>query len=321
MLIVAALGGNALIRRGESLGLDEQLRNVAAAAASLAALVREHTVVITHGNGPQVGLLALQAESFSEVPPYPLDVLDAESEGMIGYLLGQALGNALPSRSVATLLTQVVVDAHDPAFANPTKPIGPQYSAEDARERATTRGWTVAPDGPDGWWRRVVGSPAPLAIVELPAIRALMDAGFVVIAVGGGGVPVTRSADGTHHGVEAVIDKDAAAALLAERIGADRLLLLTDVPAVELSFGTPHARPVGVVDTDTLGSHEFAPGSMGPKVDAARRFVDATGQVAVIGSIEAAAALANGEAGTVVVPSVHAAGAHNPDAAQRVSTE
>jgi len=320
MMIVAALGGNALIRRGESQGLDEQQRNVAVAASSLAALVREHTVVVTHGNGPQVGLLALQAESFSDVPPYPLDVLDAESEGMIGYLLGQALGNALPSRSVATLLTQVVVDVDDPAFAHPTKPIGPRYSADDARERAQARGWTVAPDGPDGWWRRVVGSPAPLDIVELHAIRALIDSGFVVIAVGGGGVPVTRSTDGTHHGVEAVIDKDAAAALLAVRIGADRLLLLTDVPAVELDFGTPHARAIGVVDTDTLASHNFAPGSMGPKVDAARRFVDATGQVAVIGSIEDAVALAHGDAGTIVVPSVHAAGAGNPDTGQRIST-
>src|SRR5215207_1765841 len=230
MRVVAALGGNALLRRGQPLDAATQRRNIGVAAAALAAVARAHELIVTHGNGPQVGLLALQAEAYQEGGAYPLDVLGAESEGMIGYLLQQGLRNALPSRDVATLLTQVVVDAREPAFASPTKPIGPVYEAAEAAAVAAARGWAVRPDG--ARWRRVVASPEPAAIVELETIRLLVDAGVLVICAGGGGVPVIAAGDGTLSGVEAVVDKDLAAALLAIELDADALLLLTDVPAV-----------------------------------------------------------------------------------------
>jgi len=297
MRVVVALGGNALLRRGEAPEPAAQRRNVDRAAASIAELARAHEVVLTHGNGPQVGLLALQAEAYTQVPAYPLDVLGAESEGMIGYLLEQGLRNELPGREVATLLTQVVVDPGDPAFAAPTKPIGAVYPEAHAKRLAAERGWTVAPDG-DGF-RRVVASPEPLEIVELDTIRVLLDGGVLPICVGGGGIPVSRN--GTLAGVEAVIDKDKAAGLLAERLGADALLLLTDVEAVELGWGTPDARPLGTVTVDELREHAFAPGSMAPKVAAACRFVEATGGKAAIGALDRAAEILAGSSGTTVV--------------------
>lgn len=300
MRVVVALGGNALLRRGEAPESAAQRRNVDSAAASIAELAREHEVVLTHGNGPQVGLLALQSEAYTQVPAYPLDVLGAESEGMIGYLLEQGLRNELPGREVATLLTQVVVDPGDPAFAAPTKPIGSVYPEADARRLAAERGWAVAPDG-DGF-RRVVASPEPLEIVELDAIRVLLDGGVLPICVGGGGIPVSRN--GRLAGVEAVIDKDKAAGLLAERLGADALLLLTDVEAVELGWGTPGARPLGTVTVDALREHAFAPGSMAPKVAAACRFVEATGGKAAIGALDRAAEILAGGSGTTVVAGV-----------------
>ena len=295
-LVVAALGGNALLRRGEPLSADVQRRNVAGAVGAIAQLAGECSLVVTHGNGPQVGLLALQAASGPDAP-YPLDVLGAETEGMIGYLLEQGLRNVLPDRSVATLLTQVVVDADDPAFRLPTKPIGPVYSEADARRLAASRGWSIAPDG--AAFRRLVPSPEPRHIVELSTIRLLLDAGVIVICAGGGGIPVVASATGLH-GVEAVIDKDLAAELLARRLGADVLLLLTDVAAVERDHGTAAATPIRCATPAELAAIAFEPGSMGPKVTAACRFVRRTGGRAAIGALSDAAAMLRGDAGTTV---------------------
>jgi carbamate kinase len=297
--VVAALGGNALLRRGEPLEAARQRANVRRAVAALAGLAERAELVVTHGNGPQVGLLALQAAAYEAVPAYPLDVLGAESEGMIGYLLEQELENALPGRRVATLLTQVVVAADDPAFGRPTKPIGPVYREAEARRFAARRGWTVARDG--AAWRRVVPSPEPHAIVELETIRLLVEHGVLVVCTGGGGIPVVEE-HGLLRGVEAVIDKDFAAALLARDLGADVLLLLTDVSAVERGFGTPEARPIARVTPAELQRERFAEGSMGPKVEAACRFVEATGGRAGIGALGDAASIARGEAGTLVIP-------------------
>jgi carbamate kinase len=269
------------------------------AVSAIADLASEHEVVVTHGNGPQIGLLALQGESNRAEQPYPLDVLGAETEGMIGYMLDQELANELGGRPVATLLTQVVVDRDDPAFGRPTKPIGPVYGREAAERLAAERGWSIAPDG-DGF-RRVVPSPEPGAIVELPAITLLVENGVVVVCVGGGGIPVA-SVDGRLQGVEAVIDKDLAAALLAAELEADALLLLTDVPAVEADWRTPHARPLHRITAAELRAMRFAPGSMGPKVDAACRFVEGTGNRAAIGALGDAAAILRGELGTSVLP-------------------
>jgi carbamate kinase len=271
--IVVALGGNALLRTGEPRDLAHQRANVRAAALALAPVVREHDVVLTHGNGPQVGELARLARAGGG--DAPLDVLDAESEGLVGYVLAQELHNVAPDRLFACLLTQVVVDAADPAFARPDKPIG---------------------DRQDG---RVVASPLPLAIVELPAIRALLGAAIVPIAVGGGGIPVVEAADGTRHGVDAVVDKDRTAALLGTALGATRLVLLTDVDGVYLDWGTDAARRVLRAHPGALATHAFAPGSMGPKVAAAVAFAGAGG-VATIGALDDAARVVAGDAGTTV---------------------
>jgi carbamate kinase len=298
MRVVAALGGNALLRRGEPAEAATQRRNVEHAAGALAALAAAgHELVVTHGNGPQVGLLALQSEAYRQVPSYPLDVLGAESEGMIGYILDQQLANALPGRHVATLLTQVVVDPDDPAFAAPTKPIGPIYNAEQAQTLAKERGWSVAPDGDA--FRRVVPSPEPRRVVELSTIRLLVDAGVLVICAGGGGVPVLER-DGVLAGVEAVIDKDLAAALLAVNLEADALLLLTDVPGVQRDWGTDHARVIAEASPEELRAMGLPAGSMGPKVEAACRFVERTGGMAAICELEQAVAALEGSAGTRV---------------------
>ena len=299
MLVVVALGGNALLRRGEPMDVGTQRANIGAAAAAIAAVAAEHDVVITHGNGPQVGLLALQGEAYEGADPYPLDVLGAESEGMIGYLLEQELVNALPGARVATLLTQVVVDATDPAFGRPSKPIGPVFDRETAERLAAERGWALAPDAAGR--RRVVASPEPRSIVELPTIRLLVESGVVVVCVGGGGIPVVLDEQGLR-GVEAVIDKDLAAALLARGLGAGALLLLTDVPAVETGWGTEEARPLGEVTANALRAVDLEPGSMGPKAEAACRFAEATGGRAGIGALGDAAAILRGERGTRVVP-------------------
>lgn len=300
MRIVVALGGNALARRGEALDMTTQQANVARAAEALAHLARCHALVVTHGNGPQVGLLALQAQAYADVPPYPLDVLDAESAGLIGYLIDRALATVLPGRHVATLLTQVEVDPDDPAFRHPTKPIGPSYDLDQAQRLARERGWSIAED--NGRWRRVVASPEPLRILELDAIRLLVDAGTLVICTGGGGIPVTIDPDGAVRGAEAVIDKDLAASLLAQRLGADALLLLTDVDAVYRDWNTPQAQPIREATPHELLALRFAPGSMQPKVDAACRFVQAGGGYAAIGRLEDATAIVAGTRGTLVRP-------------------
>ncbi|MGE0067092.1 MAG: carbamate kinase [Solirubrobacterales bacterium] len=298
MRILVALGGNALLRRGEPADADAQRHNVELAAAGLAALAGEHELVVTHGNGPQVGLLALQSESYREVAPYPLDVLGAESEGMVGHLLGLALRNALPGRDVVTVLTEVLVSREDPAFACPSKPIGPVYTEADGERLARERGWTVGRDGDS--FRRLVPSPEPVEVAELRSLRVLVESGALLICAGGGGIPVVRDADGALRGVEAVIDKDLTAALLADSLGADLLLMLTDVEAVELEWGTERARPLRAADPRQLRTLDLPAGSMGPKVEAACRFVEGGGGRAAIGALADAAAVASGEAGTQV---------------------
>jgi carbamate kinase len=298
--LVVALGGNALLRRGEPMTAEIQRGHAGEAMEEVAALAATHDVVLTHGNGPQVGLLALQASAYTDVPPYPLDVLGAETEGMIGYVLEQELRNRLPGRAAVTVLTQIVVDAADPAFQHPTKPIGPIYTEEQATRLEAERGWSIARDGDH--YRRVVASPEPLQIVELSAIRMLVDAGAIVVCSGGGGIPVTMNGAGTLQGAEAVIDKDLAGELLARSVDADFLLMLTDVPTVMRDWGTADERPIERTSPSELRSMEFARGSMGPKVEAACRFVEATGKRAAIGSLEDASRIVAGEAGTLVVP-------------------
>jgi carbamate kinase len=296
--IVIALGGNALLARGEPLEAQIQRSNVAHAAETVAALARAHTVVVTHGNGPQVGLLALQSEAYQAVRPYPLDILSAESEGMIGYLIELELESRLPQRQIVTLLTQIEVNPNDPAFKHPSVPIGPAYSEQDAKRLAQERGWSVAPDGKK--WRRVVPSPEPIRIRELAAIRLLVASGAVVVCAGGGGIPVVTSPAGVVNGVEAVIDKDLSAALLAHQLGADALLLLTDVEAAFAGWGTPQQKAIHETMPEQLRKLAFAPGSMKPKIEAACRFVEAGGKVAGIGRLEDAAAILEGVCGTIV---------------------
>ena len=292
--VVVALGGNALLRRDEEPSAEAQRRNVAAAADAVARLARDHRVVVTHGNGPQVGLLALR--SAAAEGGSPLDVLGAETEGMIGYVVGQELGNRLPEHPVAALLTQVEVDPDDPAFDEPTKPIGPVYDEAAAREMVRARGWTVAREG-EGW-RRVVASPEPRRILEVETLRLLVDHDVLVICAGGGGIPVVFDPAGRAHGVEAVIDKDRTAALLARQLGADALLLLTDVDGVYRGWGTDGARRLEATTLEALPPEDRGPGTMGPKVEACADFADATGGVAAIGALTDAAEILEGRAGT-----------------------
>ncbi|MDX8482420.1 carbamate kinase [Mesorhizobium sp. VK24D] len=297
MLIVAALGGNALLRRGEPMTAENQRSNVKRAASVLAALIGEgHSLVITHGNGPQVGLLALQSAAASKEGAFPLDVLGAESAGMIGYMIEQELANLASQRLFATLLTQVKVDPRDPAFAHPTKPIGPVYDEATARRLADERGWAVAPDGDK--WRRVVPSPRPVEILEVSVISYLVEHDVVVICTGGGGVPVVARGDGSMIGVEAVIDKDLASSLLARQLKADMLLMLTDVDAVYVGYGTPDARALRRVGATELSGRDFPAGSMGPKISAAIEFVQATGRPSAIGRLEDAVEIVKGRQGT-----------------------
>lgn len=299
MLVVAALGGNALLQRGQPLTVDNQRTNIRNASVALADIVRAgHRLVVTHGNGPQVGLLALQGAAYKPDEAFPLDVLGAESVGMIGYMIEQELENALGhAHPVATLLTQVVVQADDPAFQAPTKFIGPVYSRDEAERRAAATGWNIAQDGDK--WRRVVASPKPRDIPDLPVLRLLLDQGVIVICTGGGGIPVLRLPDGSMTGVEAVIDKDAASALLAQCLGADALLLLTDVDAVYRDFGTDGAKRILRLTPQEARALDLPAGSMGPKMAAAADFADAGG-LASIGRLADALALLNGTAGTQV---------------------
>jgi carbamate kinase len=290
---VVALGGNALLRRGEPMEAANQARAARDAAQILARASLTHELVITHGNGPQVGLLALMSDAYKETAPYPLDVLDAETEGQIGYVLELQLDNFIDHQDTVTVITRIVVDADDPAFESPSKFIGPLYTDAEASEAADRHGWTVARDGHA--WRRVVPSPEPRRIVQLSAIERLVDTGFIVVCAGGGGVPVVEDAEGRHRGVEAVIDKDLASSLLAIDLGADALVLATDVDAVyDDDLPITRATPEG------LRSRQFPAGSMGPKVEAACRFVERTGAAAAIGSLDEIEEILDGRAGTQV---------------------
>jgi carbamate kinase len=302
MRIVIALGGNALLKRGEPMTATHQRDNVRVAAAALARVATEHELVVSHGNGPQVGLLALQGEAYKDVEAYPLDVLGAETQGMIGYLVEQELGNLLPlERPLATILTMVEVDPDDPAFGDPTKFVGPIYDEPAARALAADKGWVVKPDGAS--WRRVVPSPHPQRIFEIRPMRWLLEHGAVVICAGGGGIPTMYERGEDRHlvGVEAVIDKDLASSLLARELGADLFVMATDVDGVYADWGGPGQHRLERITSEALGAMEFAAGSMGPKVAAAQEFVSATGKRAAIGSLEQIDGLVAGTAGTNVV--------------------
>jgi len=299
MRIVAALGGNALLRRGEKPDATIQIEHVRAAAQALAPIATQHELIICHGNGPQVGMLALESENDQALTrSYPLDVLVAQTQGMIGYWLAQCLRNAGVAKPVVSLVTQTLVDPCDPAFAMPTKFVGPGYEHRLAHDLAAQHGWSVAADGEK--WRRVVPSPEPQRIVEQDSITRLLQSGTVVICGGGGGAPVTQDGDGPLQGVEAVVDKDFVSALLAINLQADRLLVLTDVPAVMAHFGTPQAAPLDRLDLDELTRLQFPAGSMGPKIAACRRFVTATGRPAAIGALPDATAILAATAGTTI---------------------
>ncbi len=297
MRLVIALGGNALLRRGEPMTAEVQRANVRMAAKSLAPVILNHQVAITHGNGPQIGLLALQQISKGSAVDLPLDILGAQTEGMIGYLIEQELDNILPpAKCVVSLLTRVLVDQDDVAFNNPMKFVGPVYDSETAEKIARQQDWLFRPDGPH--WRRVVSSPMPLEIREISVISLLVEHDVTVICAGGGGIPVIRCPDGNAIGVEAVIDKDLASALLARLINADALIMLTDVKAVEIDFGTPDARPIRHATPAMLAEYSFLPGSMGPKVDAACSFVRETEKFAAIVSLNELSGILNDAAGT-----------------------
>lgn len=301
MRIVIALGGNALLQRGQPMTAENQRANIATAAESIAAVAHGNEIVVAHGNGPQVGLLALQAAAYHDVAPYPLDVLGAQTEAMIGYIIEQELGNLLPAdQSLATILTMIEVNRDDPAFNHPTKPIGPVYDRETAERLKAASGWTIAPDG--DMFRRVVASPKPKRIFEIGPIRSLVERGTIVICAGGGGIPTMYDDDGNLHGVEAVIDKDLASALLAEQLDADLLVIATDVDGVYTGWGTPDQTRLGEVSPEELTDLQLPAGSMGPKVQAACSFARTTGNDAVIGSLVDIAKIVHGTAGTRVRP-------------------
>jgi carbamate kinase len=280
---------------------ENQRRNVRIAAQSLAPLAKGHELVISHGNGPQVGLLAMQSASYHEVEPFPLDVLGAQTVGMIGYMIEQELGNLLPfEQPLASILTMVEVDGNDPAFANPTKPIGPVYSEQDAKKMASEKGWTVKQDGDK--WRRVVPSPLPRRIFQMRPIKWLLEKGVIVICTGGGGIPTIYKEDRKLYGAEVVIDKDFSSALLAKELDADLYIIATDVDAVYLDWGKPNARPLRNVTYNTLKDHHFATGSIGPKVTAACWFAQITGKTSAIGNLGDLEKIVNGESGTLINP-------------------
>ena len=299
MRMVIALGGNALLRRGEPMTAENQRENVRLAARQIALVAPGNEIVVAHGNGPQVGLLALQGAAYKEVETYPLDVLGAQTEGMIGYLIEQELGNLLPYEvPFATILTQVEVDPNDPAFRHPSKPIGPVYPKEEAERLAKERGWSIAPDG--DMFRRVVASPRPKHIFEIRPVRWLLERGTIVICAGGGGIPTCYDADHKLVGVEAVIDKDLCSALLAQELAADMLVVATDVDAAYVGWGTPDKKAIAQAHPDELEKLGFASGSMGPKVQAAIEFARQSGRDAVIGSLSDIQAITEGRAGTRV---------------------
>lgn len=303
MRVLVALGGNALLARGEPMTTKNQRANVRRACEALAPVAATHELVISHGNGPQVGLLALQAQAYAEhAEPYPLDVLGAQTEGMIGYLIEQELGNLVPfDKPIATILTMTEVSLDDPAFANPTKFVGPVYDEETARAMAATYDWTIKPDGK--WWRRVVASPKPLRIFESRPIQWMLEKGAVVVCTGGGGIPTAyERGTRTLRGVQAVIDKDLASMVVARNLNVDLFVMATDAPGVCTDFGTPEQAVIRETTPDELDAKDFPAGSMGPKVDAAVEFVRKSGKPAAIGALADLTEMLAGRAGTLVRP-------------------
>ena len=301
MRLLVALGGNALLRRGEKPTAENQRANVKRAAAALAPLALAHELIVTHGNGPQIGLLALQDLAYDDDGVFPLDVLNAQTDGMIGYMVEQELGNLLPfEKPLATVLSMVEVDPNDPAFHNPTKPIGPGYEKDEAERLAKENGWSVAQDG--NKWRRVVASPRPRRIFQTRPVRWLLEKGCVVICTGGGGIPTMYGPDGKLRGVEAVVDKDRASALMARELSCDYFVMATDADAVYLDWGKPTQRPIRHARPSDLDPSAFPVGSMGPKVESAIEFVERTGKTAAIGALADVERIVKGEAGTIVEP-------------------
>ena len=299
MRVVVALGGNALLQRGQELNAENQRDNIRVAVEQLARVNQDHQLIIAHGNGPQVGLLALMDAAYTAVEPYPLDVLGAETGGMIGYVIEQELGNIIPFEDhIVTILTQIVVDPEDPAFNRPTKPVGPVYGREAAERLESEKGWTMAPDGE--YFRRVVPSPLPQRIIEIEAIRMLVEQGVIVICAGGGGIPCAYDQHRKLYGVEAVIDKDLASGLLAQELGAEAFVMLTDVPHVYEGFGLSSQRAIRSAHPDAIEALDFAVGSMGPKVEGACRFVRETGGWCAIGQLSDLVTIMEGAGGTLI---------------------
>ena len=297
MRIVIALGGNALLRRGEEMTAENQRENIRIAAKVLAPIIEKHEVVISHGNGPQVGLLSLQSAAYKEVEEYPLDILGAQTQGMIGYMIEQEIGNHLPVEiPIASILTMVEIDSEDPAFSNPTKPIGPIYDEKEARDLAKLKGWNIKQDG--NYWRRVVPSPEPHRIFQLRPIHWLLEKGTVVICAGGGGIPTSYKDNGKLEGVEVVIDKDRASSLLAFELEADLLIMATDTDGVYLDWGSDSEKIISKTTPEEISKYSFDKGSMGPKVEAACSFVERSGQRAVIGSLKDIEKMVSGISGT-----------------------
>ena len=297
MRIVIALGGNALLRRGEEMTAENQRENIRIAAKVLAPIIEKHEVVISHGNGPQVGLLSLQSAAYKEVEEYPLDILGAQTQGMIGYMIEQELGNHLPVEiPIASILTMVEIDPEDSAFSNPTKPIGPIYDEKEARDLAKLKGWNIKQDG--NYWRRVVPSPEPHRIFQLRPIHWLLEKGTVVICAGGGGIPTSYKDNGKLEGVEVVIDKDRASSLLAFELEADLLIMATDTDGVYLDWGDDSEKIISKTTPEEISKYSFDKGSMGPKVEAACSFVERSGQRAVIGSLKDIEKMVSGISGT-----------------------
>jgi len=307
--VLVALGGNAILKHKDKGTSEEQFENIRETCKNLMVLFKEgYRIAITHGNGPQVGDIILKNDLAQDtLPPMPTDVCGGESQGMIGYMLQQCMRNELKSAGldipVATVLTQTLVDKDDSDFKNPTKPIGPFYTAMEASNLREQKGWTIIDDSGRGY-RRVVASPNPIALIENEAIKNLFDDGIVVIASGGGGIPVVADENGMLRGVEAVIDKDLAAAIFAKLIGAEILLILTDVEKVALNYGRPDQKDLDdmtIADARKYASEgQFAPGSMGPKVESAIRFIESGGDKAIIASIEGALDALQGRAGTTI---------------------
>ncbi len=299
MRVVIALGGNALLRRGQVMNAENQRENIRKAASQLAIVHQQHQLIIAHGNGPQVGMLALMDAHYTAIEPYPLDVLGAETVGMIGYMIEQEMGNLIPFKDhIVTVLTQILVDPDDPAFQNPSKPVGPIYDRAEAEKLRREEGWSMASDGEH--FRKVVPSPLPQRIIEMNVIRMLVDNGVVVICAGGGGIPVAYDENRKLFGVEAVIDKDLASGLLAKGLDADRFVMLTDVPNVFVNFGTEDQRSIRAASPDALRELDFAAGSMGPKVLGACNFVSETGQQSAIGKLADLTEIMAGTAGTLI---------------------